>query len=285
MEGLAFTKMSGSGNDFILIDNREGLVAPEAARSLVEKVCTRRLSVGADGLILIESDPELDFGWRFFNADGSEVEMCGNGGRCAARFAYLNGIAGEKLAFRTVAGTVHAQVKGARVKLEMPDPHSLEVSYPLEMKHETLTVSSVTAGVPHVVVVLGSPGELEGAEVVRIGRAIRYHERYAPAGTNANFIHMTGPRALAIRTYERGVEDETFACGTGSIAAALVAAEMGLVQPPVEVMTMSGETLYIHFSRGREGFREVFLEGGARVIYTGRLSKEAVEFLLGVSAG
>jgi diaminopimelate epimerase len=193
-------------------------------------------------------------------------------------------MAGESLAFRTVAGTVRAEILGARVKLQMPDPFSIEMSYPLDVERETFEVSSLTAGVPHVIHIVNSEEELASFDVVRFGRAIRHHDRFAPAGTNANFIAITGTKSFTIRTYERGVEDETLACGTGAIAAALAANRLGLVEPPVAVKTLSRETLTIHFRPSGEGFTDVFLEGDARIIYEGRLSREAGDFVVGVSA-
>lgn len=271
---LSFAKFSGSGNDFIIVDNRQGafeglgLAAPEAVRRL----CRRRFSVGADGLILIERDPEADFAWRFFNADGSEVEMCGNGGRCAARFAHLAGIAGPRMAFRTAAGLIRAEVAGERVKLEMTRPRDIRLDFELRVNGRALTASSLNTGVPHVVVAVD---DLEAVDVVGLGRAIRYHEMFAPAGTNANFVRPEGG-AVHIRTYERGVEGETLACGTGSIAAALVMALKGKAVSPTEVKTRGGEVLRIHFVREGAGFREVYLEGGAAYVFEGSLQPGAL---------
>jgi diaminopimelate epimerase len=140
---LTFYKMSGSGNDFILIDNRAGSVDEENVARLVASICRRKLSIGADGMILIEESDRADFKWRYFNADGGEVEMCGNGGRCAARLAYLKGIAGPRLSFETMSGIIRAEVTGGRVKLEMPEPSVAELDYPLKVEEETLTVSSI----------------------------------------------------------------------------------------------------------------------------------------------
>ncbi len=271
---LSFSKFSGSGNDFVIIDDREGaaeglgLPLPE----LVRRLCRRRFSVGADGLILIARDPEVDFAWRFFNADGSEVEMCGNGGRCAARFAYLKGIAGPRMAFRTLAGVMRAEVlEGERVKLEVGRPRDIELDFELAVVGRLLKASRLNTGVPHVVVEVE---DLEGCDVVGLGRAIRYHERFAPAGTNANFI-VPAAGGLDIRTYERGVEDETLACGTGSIAAALTCALKGLTASPVPVRTRGGELLQIHFMREGEGFKDVFLEGAAAHVFDGLLQTGA----------
>ena len=220
MKSIPLTKMSGSGNDFIIIDNRARVVEDNGLTEFIRKVCRRKMSVGADGLILIESSDKADFRWRFFNSDGSPAEMCGNGARCAARFAYLNRIAGENLSFETEAGIINGQVIGDGAKVRIPDPTDLRLDYSIDLKNGPLTVSSVNTGVPHVVVMADS---VEEVDVFGLGREIRYHEAFAPAGTNVNFICPQNPGLLAIRTYERGVEDETLACGTGSIASALVA--------------------------------------------------------------
>jgi diaminopimelate epimerase len=268
---LPFYKMSGSGNDFILVDNRDGLVDEQNLSQWIASICRRKHSVGADGFILIEASERADFKWRFFNADGGEVEMCGNGGRCVARLAHLKGIAGPKLCFETKSGVIRAVVTGERVKLEMPEPTALQLDYSLKAKEEAFTVSSITVGVPHVVIWVT---DLETSPVFRVGQAIRFHERYAPAGTNVNFVEQADDGALAIRTYERGVEDETLACGTGSVATALIAATKGLAVSPAVLHTRGGEALRVYFERSGGDFLNVFLEGDARVIYEGRLWKE-----------
>lgn len=269
-----FYKMSGSGNDFILIDNRDGAVDAEKIKDFVAAVCRRKFSVGADGLIFIEDSEKADFKWRFFNQDGSVAEMCGNGGRCAARFAYLNRICGPELAFETDAGIVRAMVDGIRVRLEMTQPTGMVLGEEIEAAGKTFSVNRINTGVPHAVI---WTDDLESVPVVEWGRPIRYHERYAPAGTNVNFIQKTeNENLLLIRTYERGVENETMACGTGSVAAALIAARKGLVESPVSVETRGGEFLTVHFTTSGFEFVDVFLEGDARVIYQGRLWSEAI---------
>ncbi|MEK6654224.1 MAG: diaminopimelate epimerase [Thermodesulfobacteriota bacterium] len=269
---IEFYKMSGSGNDFILIDNRDGSLDVGDVVAFVKKVCERKVSVGADGLILVERSNKVDFRWRFFNADGSEVEMCGNGGRCAARFAFLKGIAGEKVSFETVAGIIDAEVRGTVVKLRLTDPRDLVMDDQIRIKKETLFVHSINTGVPHVVHFIRDPDDFA---VFDTGRAIRYHEHYQPAGTNANFVAVDDQHTLRVRTYERGVEDETLACGTGSVAAALIAAKTGFVDSPVDVRVKSGERLTIHFERTKDGFTKVYLEGKVKVVYQGSLWDEA----------
>lgn len=264
--------MSGAGNDFIIIDNRKQMVAEDALDGFIVNVCRRKMSAGADGLILIENSGLFDFRWRFFNSDGSKAEMCGNGARCAARFAHVTGIAGTTLSFETEAGVVSAQILGDRVKVKMPDPSNLELNYSLELSHRSLQVSSINTGVPHVVVMVE---QVADKDVVTLGREIRYHQTYAPAGTNANFVERIEDDAIEIRTYERGVEDETLACGTGAIASAIISARQLKMNSPVDVKTRSGEYLTIHFNAKESQFDDIYMEGNARIIYTGELQPDA----------
>lgn len=276
-KAIDFYKMSGSGNDFILVDNRANLIEAAAAPALARNLCTRKVSVGADGLILIEKDDEVDFRWNFFNADGSRAEMCGNGGRCVARLANLLGISGPSLSFRTLAGIIRAEVSGSRVKLQMTEPCDLKLDLELELNGQRFNTHFVNTGVPHTVFILESADILAQQEVVGLGRKVRYHSQFAPAGTNVNFVAVLGEQSIAIRTYERGVEDETLACGTGATAVALVGAAKGMVRPPVDVHTKSGETLTIYFDSKKELPREVYMEGETRVVYQGRLWEESLQ--------
>ncbi len=278
---IQFMKMTGTGNDFILIDNRDLRIGKEEGRELARRACRRKMSAGADGLILIENDPEADFKWIFFNADGSEAEMCGNGARCAARFALLKGIVKEeRISFRTLAGTIRAEIIGERVKVLMTQPHGLDSGFSIDSVPGAPRLDFINTGVPHVVWFVETEAEIETIDVFVLGRTLRHHSRFQPAGTNANFAFIRGPRNLSIRTYERGVEAETLACGTGSIACALTAAARGLVEAPVEVLTRSGETLVIHFEKtsqaGRINFSEVCLEGDAKVVYEAELWDETL---------
>jgi diaminopimelate epimerase len=268
MKKIPFYKMHGSGNDFILIDNRRGVLKGKNLKELAITVCNRHYSVGADGLIVIVPSRKADFKWRFFNADGSEAEMCGNGSRCAARFAYIKKIAGKNMAFETLAGTIHAQVKNERVTVQLTNAAGLRmnIAVPLESGHRM--GHFINTGVPHLVYF---SKDIQTEDVERIGRTTRYHALFKPAGTNVNFIQIQGPHKLRIRTYERGVEGETLACGTGSVAAALIAGAIGAVSSPVEIMTWSGEKLTVSYERTAEGFDNIRLEGGAQVICEGGL--------------
>jgi diaminopimelate epimerase len=272
MKPIPFYKMSGAGNDFIIIDNRQKIVTDADLTGFISKVCRRKMSAGADGLILIEPSDTCDFRWRFFNSDGSPAEMCGNGARCAARFAYVNGITGTTLSFETEAGVVSAQIDNDRVKVKMPDPSNLKLSYPLELSGCSLDISSINTGVPHVIVMVE---QIDDVDVVVLGREIRFHQTFAPAGTNVNFVYRHKENEIQIRTYERGVEDETLACGTGAIASAIVSACQFQMSSPIDVKTRSGEYLRIYFNKKDGRFYQIYMEGDARIIYTGELRPDA----------
>lgn len=281
LDRIRFTKMTGSGNDFIIMDNRALKLAKERGRELARLACRRKMSVGADGLILIENDVEADFRWQFFNADGSEAEMCGNGARCAARFARIKGIVDkDRFCFSTLAGLIEAQLSGERAKIRMPRPHGMEIDFPVELDDCLVQLSFINTGVPHAVFFADSEAQLDELDVFERGRCIRFHQRFQPAGANADFVFVSSPRHISIRTYERGVEAETLACGTGSIAAALLAAAKNLVASPVEVATKGGETLVIYFEKtsleGGTDFSAVYLEGDAKVVYEAELWDETL---------
>jgi diaminopimelate epimerase len=281
MRPIPFTKMTGSGNDFIIIDNRALKLSKERGRELARLACRRKLSVGADGLILIENDSEADFAWQFFNADGSEAEMCGNGSRCAARFALLKGIVNRNfMSFKTLAGLIEAQITGERAKVRVPDPHSMELDVPIESNGCILHLGFINTGVPHAVFFADSRAELEQLDVFELGSRIRFHQRFQPAGSNADFVFAGGLHNIFVRTFERGVEAETLACGTGCIASTLIAAAKNLVASPVDVITKGGETLVIHFEiisqGGRISFSNVHLEGDAKVVYEAELWEETL---------
>ena len=269
MNRIPFFKMSACGNDFCLIDNRNGIF-PNPAGSTVRDICRRRIALGADGLMLVEPSDKASFRMRFYNADGGEVEMCGNGARCIARFAYLNDISSARMTFETQAGIIESETsqKGAKIKL-------CAVAFSPEGGKRSLTdvlfgqeAYAIVVGVPHVIYLVQ---DLESLDVEGVGRMVRYHHLFEPNGTNADFIRVTGPHSLMIRTYERGVESETLACGTGATASAIVAASLGLVSAPVEVMTRSGCPLRIDFERTDDTYNPVWLEGEARVVCTGEL--------------
>ena len=267
---IVFTKMSGSGNDFIIIDNRESIIKDSAKRDFVSKVCVPKLSVGADGVIFVENSKKVDFKWDFYNDDGSSAEMCGNGGRCVARYAYEKNIASERMSFETIAGIVFAEVKESHVRIKLTPPKNLQTNLDIKLNGIKFKVDSLDTGVPHAVIYTE---DIANEDVCGIGQGIRSHSAYAPAGTNVDFVQRQSENKLRIRTYERGVEAETLACGTGVVASALLASRLGLVKPPVFVETQGGEILTVDFKMtdGDENFGEVFLEGSAKFVFEGTL--------------
>jgi len=273
-KGIPFSKLNGSGNDFLLIDNRERIMRGADLPAFVGKVCDRLRSLGADGVIFIEKSRRADFRWQFFNADGSRAEMCGNGGRCAARFAVERKIAGKSLGFETDAGLIRAEVSGRRVKLQMTPPHGLALSRSLTLGGRKIEYSFLNTGVPHAVLFVP---DLEKIDLLGTGRGVRTHRAFAPRGTNVNFVQVRN-NEVRIRTYERGVEGETLACGTGAVAAGILSALHGHVRPPVSVRTRGGEVLVIHFDPERAGFGEVYLEGDTSWSCDGIMYREAYRY-------
>jgi len=269
---IQFTKMSGSGNDFIFMDGMDGSYS-WVDSMWVRQICQRALSVGADGVVVLERDDTYDFAWRFFNSDGTIAEMCGNASRCAARFAYERGIAGPSMTFSTLAGPIRAEVKGKRVKVQLTDPRLFDPDLRLEIDGKSFTLFYIDTGVPHVVLEVE---DLEGFPLIEIGRKIRFHEKFGPAGTNVNIVQVIGEDALALRTYERGVENETLACGTGSVAASLMMSMKKGFSSPVSVRAASGEILNISWEGEAGTWAPVFFEGEVRFIYDGWLYPEAI---------
>ncbi len=269
---ISFDKMEGAGNDFILIDNREKSIPDSLKAQLIVRYCRRAQGIGADGMIFIEPDQQYDFCWDFYNSDGSPAEMCGNGARCAARFANKIGAAGAEMTFRTTAGPIEAVLtgRGAKVRLTpAPLPHGEEE---IEVAGEYMTMWNVNTGVPHAVLKVE---DVEAVDVAGLGRIIRNHEVFAPAGTNVNFFAVTGQNKIAVRTYERGVENETLACGTGTVAACLIAGRFFGLHSPVTALTRSGEELVAYFTIQGDMAEPVFLEGGARLVFSGAFDWEA----------
>ncbi|MEK6577516.1 MAG: diaminopimelate epimerase [Nitrospirota bacterium] len=269
---VPFYKMSGSGNDFILIDNRKGILSGMDMERFTARVCAHRLSVGGDGLIFIEESKIADFKCTLNNADGSKAEMSGNGSRCAARFAYLLGIAKKEMAFETGAGVLKAEVEGHLVKVSFPPPKDLRLDIKIDIDGERFDGHFINTGVPHLVYLVN---DVERLDLIKIGRATRQHSIFSPAGTNVDFVRLISGNRLQIRTYERGVEDETLACGTGSVASAIIASLLKGVSSPAILKTRSGKELIVHFKRDGKLFFDILLEGDAMMIYEGEMWEEA----------
>ena len=263
---LEFVKATGAGNDFVILDGRNESLPPDKAK-LAASLCDRHFGIGADGLLIVEKSTRADFSMLYFNADGSHGGMCGNGGRCIAMYAYLRGFAPRLMKFEALDHIYPAEILDGRVKLRMKRPSGLRNNLEVSVGGKTYVCDFVDTGAPHVVLL---QDHIDQADIKGVGRSIREHERFAPAGTNVNFMSITPPDAISIRTYERGVEDETLACGTGSVASAVVAATTLNIQSPVKVRVRSGELLYVHLRIDGGTITEVYLEGNAAMLFSGR---------------
>lgn len=268
---LSFWKMNGAGNDFVMLDNRD--LSLQLSGESIAQLCDRHRGVGADGLLAVEPATEGgDFRMRYYNADGGEAEMCGNGARCFARFVnklHDNSLTAVK--FETLAGMISAEFFGDQVEINMSQPHSLKLNQALVVDGTPLEVHSVNTGVPHAVVFVEDVNALSTAEIRRLGAGLRYHEAFAPKGTNANFATVVSPGSIVIRTYERGVEDETLACGTGMVACALIHHELHGAAAPVSVKVKGGDTLKVGFNQAGDVYSDVTLHGPADFVFQGKL--------------
>ena len=264
MPKVHFTKMNGAGNDFILLDNRTGNV--QLTGSQISRLCDRHRGIGADGVLVLEPAANgADFRMRYYNADGGEAEMCGNGARCFAR--YTSEIAGplEQLSFETPAGLIAAALGRDGVTLQMSDPKDLRLNLDLSALEQTFRCHYIDSGVPHVVIPVESIAKVNVRE---IGAAVRHHAEFAPRGANVNFLERRGG-GIAIRTYERGVEDETLACGTGVVASALIFAATEGAESPVSVVVKGGDELQVGFEKEGDRFTNVTLTGPADFVFEG----------------
>lgn len=257
--------MVASGNDFIVIDNRKNIFKNPLKETA--RLCEFHTGVGADGVLLVEKSRKGDFKMRIINSDGSEAEACGNGFRCIALYAKEKMGAPAKFTFESLAGLIEGQVKGNRVRVQMVQPHGLREA-DLVVNGHRLHYSFINTGVPHTVIFVEG---LEKIDVDGLGRAIRNHKNFQPKGTNVNFVEVKGPNLIHVRTYERGVEKETLACGTGSTASAIISGIQGYVKTPVKIKTSGGEMLTVDFKREKDKFTNVTLEGEARIVFEGNL--------------
>jgi diaminopimelate epimerase len=263
-----FWKMHGAGNDFILFDDRDQTF-PCTHQARIEEIATPKYGIGSEGVILIQPSDSADFRMRFFNPDGNEVEMCGNGARCVARLAHELNVAPEQMTFDTVAGVIGATIlSDDRVRLDMTPPEGRSLNRTLTVEGKDQIIHFVNSGVPHVVMETDSIGEID---LTTLGPAIRYHDAFAPAGTNLNLFQVLGPDHLRVRTYERGVEAETLACGTGIVACGLVAGTLGRVTTPVKITCASGDILEVDYTMGETGPEQVTLTGPAVHVFSGEI--------------
>lgn len=266
---VSFTKMNGAGNDFVMLDNRQGTLSLEIPQ--IAALCDRHRGVGADGVLMVEpAQSGADFRMRYYNADGGEAEMCGNGARCFARYAKRVSLSEKSsISFETQAGVIGADFEGELVRLAMSEPHSYQPPQTLEVNGHAQEVDFINTGVPHAVAFVS---DVEAVDVFHDGAVLRHHAAFYPKGTNANFVEVVKDGDLIIRTYERGVEDETLACGTGVCAAALLHHLRSGAPSPVSVKVRGGDTMQVGFEKTEAGFRNVTLTGPADFVFDGTIS-------------
>jgi diaminopimelate epimerase len=265
---LEFVKMNGAGNDFVLIDNRQQTI--KLSHDQIVKICDRQRGIGADGLFLLipSGSSDAQWAWEFYNRDGSTADMCGNGARCFARFIQKVAGANGGTTFRTGAGVIRAKFDSARVTIDLTAPKDLRLGEKVKLAHGAETIHSLNTGVPHAVVFVPNA---DRAMVQSLGSEIRYHPHFAPKGTNVNFVEVKGPNFIRVRTYERGVEGETLACGTGVTASALIASKVQHFTSPVKVQVQGGDLLEVSFKDENGTFSEVRLSGPADFVFEGRI--------------
>jgi diaminopimelate epimerase len=264
---LKFTKMNGAGNDFVVLDNRDESLA--LATDQISFLCDRHRGVGADGLLVVEPAANgADFRMRYYNADGGEADMCANGARCFAR--YTSRLVGqpESVSFETPAGVIRAECIGDNIRLAMSQPHSLALDRTVQLPAGPLTVHSINTGVPHAVVFVD---DAEKVDVRGLGAGLRYHNDFAPKGTNANFVQPIDASTAIIRTYERGVEDETLACGTGVVASALIMHQKLGATSPIQLRVRGGDTLTVTFDFANGEYSNVTITGPADFVFEGQI--------------
>jgi len=264
--------MVASGNDFVVIEGARAITKSATRRNLISRICDRKYGIGADGVLILEGTPSADVRMRIFNADGSEAEMCGNGARCVALFVSAQrkrkplGL----INIETKAGIINSEVRGNLVKIKLTDPKGLTLDIPLRIGKRTLRVNFINTGVPHTVIFVAG---LQKIDVQNLGNWIRYHRVFAPAGTNVNFVEPMDNHNIRIRTYERGVEGETLACGTGSVAAALLTGCKLRIngQDRINVHTQGKEVLKVYFNKNGLNFSNVWLQGKAECVFNGEI--------------
>ena len=261
--------MHGAGNDFVMVENLDGSI--RLSREQITRLCHRRFGVGADGLALLERAPaeELDAQMIYFNADGSRAEMCGNAARCFTAFALAHGVGNpQSLRFRTDAGDMASKTKNGQYTVEMTPASDLRLNFTLHLSNGPTLLHFINTGVPHVVKFVPN---VETVDIVKDGSELRHHGEFSPQGANANFAQVNG-NGVIVRTYERGVEDETLACGTGVAAVAIVAHLVHDLPKPIQLEVAGGDTLSVDFRVAGGAIEGVSLTGPATVVYRGNIN-------------
>jgi len=258
--------MVASGNDFIVI-GQSGNRSIRYFKKTAQDICDRKYGIGADGLLVLEKSMRADIRMRIFNSDGSEAKMCGNGARCIALWlAEKKKKRKSKLKIETRAGIIEAQVKDSGIKIKLTHPLNIKLDIPIKVNSRYIRVNFINTGVPHAVIFTEG---LDKINIYALARFIRFHKQFAPGGANVNFVEILNNDSIKIRTYERGVEDETLACGTGSVASAIIFSLKTGITSKIKVQTKGREVLKVYFDRDNNRFNNVWLEGSARIVYKG----------------
>jgi diaminopimelate epimerase len=267
-----FTKMSGAGNDFVLIDNRALAISINSTQAA--HLCDRHRGIGADGIIILKpcASGKADWAWDFYNSDGSVAEMCGNGARCFGRFVRRATGGKNGFTFETGAGVLTAHFRGDDVSVTLTSPKDLRLNETVALSIGPTPIHSLNTGVPHAVIFVP---DLDKLRVQDVGSEIRYHKHFAPRGTNANFVQLLGGNSIRVRTYERGVEGETLACGTGVTASAIISSELHRLVPPIKVNVQGGKQLEVNFEKKGDQFANVTLTGPADFVFEGQIELAA----------
>lgn len=265
MSKIPFSKYSGCGNDFVLIDNREGNFPTENGQ-LIRNLCRRSLGIGADGIVLLENSSDADYRMRIFNPDGNEAEMCGNGLRCLGMYLKEIGIPGNSFHIEVTKKIYPIQIEGKQVEVSMAPPEIFQKDLSIRIDHRDYQMDYLDTGVPHVVLF---DDHIEEIDVNELGSKIRHHPLFAPKGANVNFATLKQGAFIELRTFERGVEAETLACGTGSAAVAIAASAKWGATNPITVKTRSGECLEFNLKQGPKGISQILMKGPANQIYSG----------------
>ena len=270
MKQTRFVKLAGCGNDFVLVDLRKKSL-PGSASTLARSWCNRKHGIGADGLLLVLPSRKNTARMRIFNSDGSEAEMCGNGLRCAAWYLHTTNGKSRSLSVETLAGVMRAEIVGPeQVRIFMTPPRNLRLGLHLSHRGRRYVLHAVNSGVPHAVLPVN---HLESFDLEQMGPVIRHHRLFRPGGTNVNLMKIHSGHRISLRTFERGVEGETLACGTGAVAAAVIGAALGRLKPPVQVSTRGGETLTVGFTQDRKPWEGLYLEGPVQTLFEGGISR------------
>jgi len=271
MERLNFTKMVGAGNDFVVIDNGLNLASQKFKdfSKIAKKICDRKTGIGSDGTLVLEKSKRADLRMRIFNADGSEAEMCGNGLRCAILYSKTHRRTGKRIKVETKAGIYEGDVTARdRVRVKMEDPRDLRPGFLIDVSGRKIEANFINTGVPHTVVFVEG---LDNIDVEMLGSKIRRHNEFKPKGSNANFVEIQDSENIKIRTYERGVEGETLACGTGSVASAIISSLKAKGSRfKINVHTRGG-ILKVEFQKSGSKIRNVYLEGETKEVFTGQV--------------